>query len=338
MALEFPSIVEAGTSQRALRRGLDADRHLRLRRLLGVWLLCLTCVRPLLAQDLPAHVGKVNDFAAVLDPGERADLERQLADLEVATSAEVALVTVNTLSGRPIEEYANALFNTWGIGKKGRDNGLLVLVALQDRAMRIEVGYGLEGILPDILAGAVIRETFLPPFGNGDYVTGVREGMARLMEIVRRHEVLTAEQRAALDRARADAAKSWDLVWLIALFVAAAAFALGTAAGAQVVSQLAFGICFTVGALWGSTFLVPRTAVWLLALLATSVAIVGAILARRPRWRRYIRGTGAGGGSSGWIADGTSGSSSSSRDGSDSGSSGSFGGGSSGGGGATGRW
>lgn len=324
------SRLESGRSRLRIGRA-------RLLGMLDVLLLCLVGVHPLLAQDLPAHVGKVNDFAAVLDPTQRQNLERQLTDLERATSVEVALVTVSTSGERPIEEYATTLFNTWGIGKKDRDNGLLVLVAVQDRAMRIEVGYGLEGIVPDGLAGAVMRETFLPRFRQGDHATGVLEGMARLIEIIRRQEVLTAEQRAALDQARAEAGKSWDLVWLIALFVAAAAFALGTAAGAKVVSQLLFGVCFTGGALYGSMFLVPRTAVWLLALLAAGVAVLGAVLARRPKWRRRIRGTGAGSGSSAWIADGTTDSSSSSGR-SDSGSSGNFGGGSSGGGGATGRW
>jgi uncharacterized membrane protein YgcG len=202
------SRLESGPS----RLRIDVSRLLGI---LDVLLLCLVGVHPLLAQGLPAHVGKVNDFATVLDPTQRQDLERQLTDLERATSAEIALVTVSTLEGRPIEEYATTLFNTWGLGKKGRDNGLLVLVAVQDRTMRIEVGYGLEGILPDGLAGAVMRETFLPRFREGDLVTGVLEGMARLIEIVRRHEVLTAEQRATLDQARAEAAKSWDLVWLI---------------------------------------------------------------------------------------------------------------------------
>jgi len=320
-----------------------------LPRLLGALLLCLAAIRPLLAQDLPAPVGKVNDFATVLDPTERENLERQLTDLERATSAEVAVVTMSTLGERPIEQYAATLFNAWGIGKKDRDNGVLVLVAVQDRTMRIEVGYGLEGILPDGLAGAVMRETFLPRLRDGDYATGVLEGMARVMEIVGRQEVLTAEQRASLDRANADAATSSDLVWLIvsiaviALLIAAAAFALGTGAGAQVVSQLVVGICVTGGLLWGSTFLVPRAAVWLLALLATGVAVVAARLARRPRWRRRIRGMGPGAGGSGWITDGTadvssSGGSSSSSGSSDSGSCGDFGGGRSGGGGATGRW
>lgn len=305
---------------------------------LSVLLLCALSVHALRAQELPTPDGKVNDFAKLLDESQRRRLEDQLGALERDTSAEVALVTMGTIGNQSIEDYATTLFNAWGIGKKRRDNGLLVLVVVQDRAMRIEVGYGLEGVLPDGLSGAVIRETFLPRFRTDDYAAGVLDGMTRLIEIVRRHETLTAEQRAALDRDAVEAGKSWELVWLFAAFAGAGAFALGTAAGAKVVVQLLFGLCFTGGALYFSTFIVPQTAVWGLGLLAAGVAALGFMLARRPKWRRIIRGPGAGGGASGWVADGRSDSSSSSSGGSGSGSSDSFGGGSSGGGGATGHW
>jgi uncharacterized protein len=286
--------------------------------------------------DVPAHVGKVNDFAELLDASQRQTLEDQLGDLEREISAEVALATMRTLNGRSIEDYATTLFNTWGIGKQDRDNGVLVLVVVQDRAMRIEVGYGLEGILPDGLAGAVIRDTFLPRFRADDYANGVIEGMARLIEIVRRNETVTLEQRIALDRAAADAARSWDLVWLGALFVTAGAFTLGTAAGAKVVVQLVFGLFFTSGVLGVGRILLPQAAVWVLVALALGVAVLGFVLARRPKWRRRIRGSDDGGSSTRWIANSTSDSSSGSSGGS--GGSDSFGGGSSGGGGATGRW
>lgn len=297
-------------------------------------LLASTLVVPSVrAQDLPTHVGKVNDFAEVLDRSQRQALESQLADLERATSAEVAVVTVPGLGGRTVEEYATALFNAWGIGKKGRDNGVLILVAVDDHAMRIEVGYGLEGILPDGLAGAVIRETFLPSFRNNDYPTGILAGTARVMDIVRRNETLTPEQRRALDQAANDAGKSWGMAAFLSIFVAAGAFALGTAAGAQVVVQLLFGLAFTGGAIFLASTVVPRAAIVLLCLFAIGVVSWGFVLGRRPSWRRAIR-PGAGGGRN-WVSG--SGGSSSTSGGSSSGSS-SFGGGSSGGGGASGRW
>lgn len=301
-----------------------------------LWALCVFGLR---AQELPEPDGKVNDFAKLLDASQRETLEQQLDALERDTSAEVAVVTMKTLGNQQsIEDYATTLFNKWGIGKEARDNGLLVLIVANDRAIRVEVGYGLEGILPDGLAGAVIRESFLPRFRDHDYAGGVRDGMARLIEIVRRHETLTAEQRAALDAAAVEAGKSWDLAWLVAVFASVGAFALGTAAGAKVIIQMLFGLCFSGAAIYFSTYILPRPAVWTIGALALAVAAVGFSLAQRPKWRRFIRGSGKGAGSSGWISEGTGGSSSSSSSGSDSGGGSSFGGGSSGGGGATGHW
>ena len=216
------------------------------RALLAGLALCLATAAQ--AQDYPAHTGKVNDFAAVLAAADRDDLERRLAELERATSAEVAVVTMPTLNGRPLEEYATGLFNAWGIGKQDRDNGVLVLVAVDDRAMRIEVGYGLEGVMPDGLAGAIIRETFLPKFRDGDFRGGLLDGTARVIEIVRRNETLTPAQLAALDAAAREAGKSWGFAAFLGLFVGIGAFTGGTAAGARVIVQMLFGLCFTVGA------------------------------------------------------------------------------------------
>lgn len=299
--------------------------------------LCLLGAPALYAQELLAPNGKVSDYAKLLDESQRETLESQLVELERDTSAEVALVTMGSTGNESIEDYATRLFNTWGIGKKGRDNGVLVLVAVQDRAIRIEVGYGLEGVLPDGLAGAVIRDAFLPRFRDNDYAGGVRAGMAQVIEIVRRNEPLTADQLAVIQRAAAEAGKSWDMAWLFAAFAAVGAFSFGTAAGARVIVQLLFGIGATGAAVYFSTFIVPLTAVWSIALFAVAVAAFGFMLVKRsPKWRRMMRGAGAGSRGSGWISQSTDSSSSSSGS-SDSDSS-SFGGGSSGGGGATGHW
>jgi len=288
------------------------------------------------AQSLPDPVGKVNDFAGALEASQRATLESQLEDLERETSAEVALVTVPTLDGRSVEEYANALFNTWGIGKQGRDNGVLVLVAVQDRTMRIEVGYGLEGVLSDGLAGALMRETFLPRFRDDDYRAGILDGMTRVIDIVRRAEPLTPAQLAALEQSAAAARKSWAWLWFMAIFAGLGSFMAGTAAGAKVAVQLVFGIIFAGAALVLSTFIMPIAAVVVLGLFAAAITVLGFRMAQKPDWRLTLRGTGKSSGGQGWLASGGRGVSSSS--GSSSGGSRSFGGGRSGGGGASGRW
>jgi uncharacterized protein len=284
------------------------------------------------AQEFPAPQGKVNDFADLLPAVDRAALEQQLADLERDTSAEVAVVTVRSLEGRPLEEYANRLFAEWGIGKKGRDNGVLILVARDDREIRIEVGYGLEGVLPDGLAGTVIRETFVPRFREGQYREGLLEGTARVADIVRRNETLTPDQRAALDEAATRANQSWAIAAFLSIFVGVGSFTAGTAAGARVITQLIFGLFFTGMALFMALLGAPLPAVILLALFAIAILVVGYRLGRRPSWQKSMRGSSSRARGSGWVMGSGGSSSGGSRSGS------SFGGGRSGGGGASGRW
>jgi uncharacterized protein len=283
------------------------------------------------AQEFPAPTGKVNDFANLLRQEDRATIETLLADLERETTAEIALVTVRSLGGRPVEEYANRLFQEWGIGKKGRDNGVLILVSRDDREMRIEVGYGLEGVLPDGLAGAIIRDTFTPRFSDGQFRDGLLEGTARVADVVRRNETLTAEQRVALDRAELEAGQSWVVAIFLSIFVGFGAFTMGTGAAARAVVPMISGLFFTGMALFMSLLGAPLAGFILLAVFAVVVTVIGYRLGRRPDWQKTLRGSS--GRRGGWVM----GSSSSTR--SSGGSrSGGFSGGRSGGGGASGRW
>jgi uncharacterized protein len=102
--------------------------------------------------------GYVSDFAHVIDPASRAQLESYCAAVERATGAEIALVTIPSLQGEPVEDVANTLFRGWGVGKKGKNEGVLLLLAVAERKSRLEVGYGLEPLIPDGFAGSVLRE------------------------------------------------------------------------------------------------------------------------------------------------------------------------------------
>ena len=114
---------------------------------------------PAVALDLKSlkPQGYVSDFANVLDPQSRAQLEAYCARVEQVTGAQMALVTIKSLDGEPIEEVANTLYRQWGVGKKGKDEGIMLLLAIQDHRDRIEVGYGLEPILPDGFDGGITR-------------------------------------------------------------------------------------------------------------------------------------------------------------------------------------
>ena len=102
--------------------------------------------------------GYVSDFARVIDPGTRSRLENYCGVVERSTGAQIALVTIPSLEGEPIEDVANTIFRAWGVGQKGKDEGIMLLLVIRDRRSRLEVGYGLEPILPDGLAGSILRE------------------------------------------------------------------------------------------------------------------------------------------------------------------------------------
>src|SRR6185503_16356833 len=115
---------------------------------------------------IPAPHGPISDFAGVLSGPDKARIAAVIDRVESKTTAEIFVVTVSSLDDLTVEDYANQLFKQWGIGKKKKDNGLLVLVCPSARKMRIETGYGMEQVIPDGLAGEVIREVFIPAFKN----------------------------------------------------------------------------------------------------------------------------------------------------------------------------
>jgi len=117
----------------------------------------------------------VVDNANVLDAYDREQLERKLVALDDSTSNQIVILTVNSLNDQPIEDVATATFREWGIGNKKTNNGILVLVAVQDRKIRIEVGYGLEGAIPDIIANDIIVNDIKPAFRQGNYYAGLNK-------------------------------------------------------------------------------------------------------------------------------------------------------------------
>ncbi len=101
--------------------------------------------------------GYINDYAGVIADGTRSTLEEYCTRVEKQTGAQIAVVTIDTLAGEPLEDVANDIFRKWGIGKKGKDEGILLLLVTRDRRMRLEVGYGLEPVIPDGASGTILR-------------------------------------------------------------------------------------------------------------------------------------------------------------------------------------
>lgn len=133
------------------------------------------------AVSVPFLTGRVTDNADIISESARKTVTGRIKAHEEETSNQIAVLTVPSLEGESVEEYADAVFKEWKLGRKGKDNGILVLVAPNDRRMRIEVGYGLEGLVPDSLAGSIIRNVMTPKFKTGDYSGGIEAGVDALI-------------------------------------------------------------------------------------------------------------------------------------------------------------
>lgn len=130
----------------------------------------------------------VVDLAGVIDDSSKARLNALLLDLEQKTTSQVLVLTVQRLDGESVEEFAFNTKEKWKLGQKGKDNGVLIVVAVKDRKYRIEVGYGLESVLPDSLVGSIGREYFVPYFRQGDYSTGIYTGTVAVVRTIATHE------------------------------------------------------------------------------------------------------------------------------------------------------
>src|SRR5262245_18091517 len=223
--------------------------------------------------EFPKPSGPINDFAGVLDQPAREELTKLAADVEAETTAEIAVATVTTLDGMSVEEYANRLFREWGIGQKAADNGVLILVAPSERLMRIEVGYGLEGVLPDGLTGQIIREEFTPQFKVGHYAQGIVSGTHRVAEVVRRNHTLTPDERKQLDAAKTKNPPLLLLVPFFAVFVVIGSVVLAEGIRAKEFFGLVFGVPFA-GLPLAMSLVISRTVFSIEAALALLVFVV----------------------------------------------------------------
>ena len=139
---------------------------------------------PAFAVEVPFLTGRVTDNAQILSNETRKTITANLKAHEEKTTNQIAVLTVPTLEGVSIEEYATAAFNTWKLGQKGKDNGILLIVAPKDRKMRIEVGYGLEGTMTDGIAGSIIRNVMTPLFKSNDYDKGIDKGVRAMINVL----------------------------------------------------------------------------------------------------------------------------------------------------------
>ena len=165
-------------------RGLPAISPARELAGAALALLLFVFALPAFAQSLPVLTGRVVDDAGIIDAATEASLTSRLEAFEKKSSDQIVVATIQSLGGEAIEPYANRLFRVWKLGQAGENNGVLLLVAVDDRKMRIEVGYGLEGTLTDLHSRLIIENTMVPAFRAGDFSGGISKAVDDIVMVL----------------------------------------------------------------------------------------------------------------------------------------------------------
>jgi uncharacterized protein len=263
---------------------------------------------------VPALARRVTDLTGTLSASQADQLEQELMAFEARKGSQLAVLIVPTTAPETIEQFGIRVADQWKLGRKGVDDGALLLVAKRDRTLRIEVGRGLEGVLPDAVASRIVNEVIVPAFKNGDFSGGIGAGVRRMMSVVEGEPLPPpAESRLA----SGSGLKKLEGLWPFLLFgIPVAGTVLRAAMGRLAAGLVGAGVAGVAAWFLGAPFLVVCfVAIFVALMFAGSSASHG---------RRGL-GSGWSGSSGGWSSGGSGG-----------GFSG--GGGSFGGGGASGRW
>ncbi len=169
----------------------------------------------LFALEVPKLKRRVTDFAGVLSPTQQMTLEEKLYLFEAQTSNQIAVLIVESLENETIEDYSIQVVDQWKLGDAEKENGALLLIAVRDRSMRIEVGYGLEGALTDMLSSSIIRNEISPKFRQGDYYGGIDAGITAIMLATKNEYKADPRQYS---RSRGETTKSFGSLIMFILF------------------------------------------------------------------------------------------------------------------------
>ncbi len=196
-------------------------------------LMAMALVRPVSsggALTFPSPRGAVNDFAGVIQPQYVGPMENLAREVLAKTGTAIVVATVETIGNNDPDDYANRLYQAWGIGKKGEDKGVLIFLTVKERRVRIETGYGVEGILPDGLVGEILDRYALPYFKDGQYGKGMAETMAAVSSVVAKAGGVTLTGARQPERRQVGTERGPGIFQLV-LLLAALFFLLGTRQG-----------------------------------------------------------------------------------------------------------
>ena len=243
--------------------------------------------------SLPALTSRITDLTATLDATQRGRLEEQLAALERRHGGQTAILLLPSTQPETIEQFGIRLADAWKIGRKGADNGVIVIVAKDDRKMRIEVGYGLEGMIPDVIAKRIIEEQMAPRFRQGDFFGGLGAAIAGLDRAMGGSGEGMAETRAASSGGGDGSMDSDPFPWLLAVvFGSGLLRRMFGLFGSVIAAIVAGGLVLTI---MGS---------WLLAIIAGVVVLLVSMLQLIPFGSGGFGGGFGGGGGGGGFSGG----------------------------------
>lgn len=253
--------------------------------ILALFVLLTGLLQQVCALEPPPLTGRVNDYARMLSTATAQSLDRTLAGFEQQTSNQVVVLTVPTLEGDTIEDFAIRVGEAWKIGRKEKNNGVLLILAKKERKIRIEVGTGLQGALPDITAGQIIRNVIAPPLRKGDFDAGISAGITAIIEATKGEFKAPPAPRTAVrkQQSRYGSLFLWLGGALLVSLLAAAASRRSAAVAGGI--SLPLAVEMGLGATHGT-----------LLLLALAGALGGLVLGSLMR----MRGSGRGGGGGGW--------------------------------------
>jgi uncharacterized protein len=313
---------------------MKAARAILLALLLGwVFPALTTSLAPALANvTVPPLVGRVVDQTGTLGSGDVASLNQTLRNFEARKGSQIAVLIVPTTEGEAIEQFSLRVAETWKIGRKKIDDGALLVIAKNDRHLRIEVGYGLEGALTDVTSKRIIDEIITPKFKAGDFAGGISAGINRIIRVIDGEKLPAVEPPHWQAPNLLNSIDPFNPFALFGLFIFGAVMRglFGPLLGATVTGGIVGALAWYVSGSLAAALL-ASVFVFMIALVAEIMAS-----ANQGAGRRRRSGWGDGSSSSGgsWSSGSSSSSDSSSSSSSDSGG----GGGSFGGGGASGSW
>lgn len=181
----------------------------------------------LFSLEVPNLIGHINDYANIMTSYDKQESEKYLSSLEDTTGIQIAVLTIDSLQGEDLETYSNKVAETWLLGQKDKDNGALLLIAKNERKIRIETGYGLEEKLTDMKSGLIIRNVILPDFRNGNYSEGIVRGIKNMGGIVSDNATLVSKSVSSPNESNGTEGVLFGLLFVFGWFILFSCLASG---------------------------------------------------------------------------------------------------------------